>query len=233
MSKEKEKKWYNFLVSVDEEEAKKLEKKQEEYFKKSKSSTETSSIQINTVTSDELPPSFDQIYNTVGIKTPSHGFNIYKIDEMLKSPLLKDMNTEAKKNAILLALEATKVSIDEVIHDAIKRNRALDSYERFEEQKVQEFENRKSEDNKKIQEDIERYFNEKREQIQRNDKLVQTAKEKFKNWLSLKKAEEQKIYEALKYFAPEYSMDSILSSSESSSNNSTNKEEENSTQENN
>jgi hypothetical protein len=112
----------------------------------------------------------------------------------------------------LVALDAVKVSIDEITHDAIKRNRALDSYERFEEQKLQDFENRKSEDNKKIQEDIEKYFNEKREKIQRNDKLVQQAKDKFKNWLSLKKSEEQKIYETLKYFAPEYSMDSILTS---------------------
>jgi|TergutMp193P3_1026864.scaffolds.fasta_scaffold161537_1 hypothetical protein len=209
----KEKKWYSFFVSIDDEEAKKeAEKKQEEFFKAKPPSPDTASrVSSSSVTSDELP-SFEQIYNTVGIKTPSHGFNIYKIEEMLRSPFLKDMNNEAKKNSILVTLEAIKVSIDEITRDAIKRNRALDSYERFEEQKLQDFENRKSEDNKKIQEEIERYFNDKRELIQRNDKLVQQAKEKFKNWLALKKAEEQKIYETLKYFAPEYSMDSILTS---------------------
>jgi len=204
----KEKKWYEIFVSVDDEEAKKKEKKHEEYVKTKTSSDVT--LQVINTPSDDLV-SFEQIYNTVGIKTPSHGFNIYKIEEMLKNPLLKDMNAEEKKNAILVALETIKISIDEITHDAVKRNRALDSYERFEEQKLQEFENRKNEDNKKIQEDIERYFNDKREQIQRNDKIIQQAKEKFKNWLSLKKAEEQRIYETLRYFAPEYSMDSILS----------------------
>ena len=215
----KEKKWYDIFVSVDDEDVKKKEKKHEEPVKyKVPSDT---SLQISSVTSNDLI-SFEQIYNTVGIKTPSHGFNIYKIEEMLKNPLLKDMNVEAKKNAVLVALEAIKVSIDEITHDAIKRNRALDSYERFEEQKLQEFENRKNEDNKKIQEDIERYFNDKREQIQRNDKIIQQAKDNFKNWLSMKKAEEQRIYETLRYFAPEYSMDSILS-------NENNKEEEKTT----
>lgn len=217
----KKEKWYNKLfVSIDDEETKGSDLKQEEFFK-TKSSSDTVS-NVSSSTSDELP-NFEQIYNTVGIKTPTHGFNIFKIEEMLNSPFLKDMNAEAKKNAVLVALDAVKVSIDEITHDAIKRNRALDSYERFEEQKLQDFENRKSEDNKKIQEDIEKYFNEKREKIQKNDKLVQQAKDKFKSWLNLKKSEEQKIYETLKYFAPEYSMDSILTSENNKEDNPDNK----------
>ena len=99
---------------------------------------------------------------------------------MLKSQYLKEMNNDARKNSILVALEAIKVPIEEIIQDAINRDKALDSYEKYEEKKLKDFETRKSEENKKIQEEIERFFNEKREQIQSNDRTVQQARERFK-----------------------------------------------------
>ena len=163
------KKWYNFFVSIEDEETKEVKK---EVVSKPESFTEVTPQ----VGQFEDLPSFEQIYNSVGIKTPSHGFNIYKIEEMLKSNYLKNMNNEVKKNSVLVALEAIKVPIEDIIQDAINRDKALDSYEKYEEKKLKDYENRKSEENKKIQEEIERFFNEKREQIQNNDKLVQMAR---------------------------------------------------------
>jgi len=198
------KKWYNFFVSIEDEETKEVKKKEEV------SKPESFPEITPQVGQFEDLPSFEQIYNSVGIKTSSHGFNIYKIEEMLKSNYLKNMNSEVKKNSVLVALEAIKVPIEDIIQDAINRDKALDSYEKYEEKKLKDYENRKSEENKKIQEEIERFFNEKREQIQNNDKLVQMARERFKNWQAQKKAEEQRIFEALKYFTPDHPIGSIL-----------------------
>ena len=198
------KKWYNFFVSIEDEEAREV--KYEEVSKIESFPEVTPQVGQ----ADDLP-SFEQIYNSVGIKTPSHGFNIYKIEEMLKSSYLKNMNNEVKKNSVLVALEAIKVPIEDIIQDAINRDKALDSYEKYEEKKLKDYEGRKSDDNKKIQEEIERFFNEKREQIQSNDKLVQQARERFKSWQSQKKSEEQRIFDALRYFTPDHPIGSILS----------------------
>lgn len=198
------KKWYNFFVSIEDEEAKEI--KYEEVSKIESYPEVTPQVGQ----SDDMP-SFESIYNSVGIKTPSHGFNIYKIEEMLKSNFLKNMNNEVKKNSVLVALEAIKVPIEDIIQDAINRDKALDGYEKYEEKKLKDYENRKSEENKKIQEEIERFFNEKREQIQANDRLVQNARERFKNWQAQKKSEEQRIFEALRYFTPDHPIGSILS----------------------
>jgi hypothetical protein len=198
------KKWYQFFVSVEDDEHK--EEKIEELKVDTYPEVATPAGQF------EEPPSFEQIYQTIGIKLPGHGFNIYKVEEMLKSVYLKDMNNEGKKNAILVALEAIKVPIEEIIQDAINRDKALDSYEKYEEKKLKEFEARKSDENKKIQEEIERFFNEKREQIQSNDRLVQQARERFKNWQTQKRSEEQRIFETLKYFTPEHPIGSIYAS---------------------
>jgi hypothetical protein len=199
------KKWYQFFVSIEDEEQKldKLEDlgKPESY----------SELPPQVGQFDE-PPSFEQIYQAVGIKIPSHGFNIYKIEDMLKSIYLKDMNNESKKNSVLVALEAIKVPIEEIIQDAINRDKALDSYEKYEEKKLKEFETRKSDENKKIQEEIERFFNEKREQIQNNDKIVQQARERFKAWQAQKRTEETRIFEALKYFTPEHPIGAMYTS---------------------
>jgi len=199
------KKWYNFFVSIEDEEAREV--RYEEVSK-----IESFPEVAPQVGQSEDLPSFEQIYNSVGIKTPSHGFNIYKIEDMLKSAFLKNMNNEVKKNSVLVALEAIKVPIEDIIQDAINRDKALDGYEKFEEKKLKDYEGRKSDENKKIQEEIERFFNEKREQIQANDKLVQLARERFKNWQAQKKAEEQRIFEALRYFTPDHPIGSILSS---------------------
>jgi hypothetical protein len=198
------KKWYQFFVSVEDDEHK--EEKIEEL------KVDTYPEITTPVGQFEEPPSFEQIYQTIGIKLPGHGFNIYKIEDMLKSVYLKDMNNEGKKNAVLVALEAIKVPIEEIIQDAINRDKALDSYEKYEEKKLKEFETRKSDENKKIQEEIERFFNEKREQIQSNDRLVQQARERFKNWEAQKRSEEQRIFETLKYFTPEHPIGSIYAS---------------------
>lgn len=130
------------------------------------------------------------------------------------------MNSEVKKNSVLVALEAIKVPIEDIIQDAINRDKALDSYEKYEEKKLKDYENRKSEENKKIQEEIERFFNEKREQIQANDRLVQMARERFKNWQAQKKAEEQRIFDTLKYFTPDHPIGSILTDTKKEESNS-------------
>jgi hypothetical protein len=73
------------------------------------------------------PTSFDQIYDSAEIHAPDHGYTILKVAEMLQSEHIRGLPAEVKRNSILLALEASNVKLQDVIEDAVKRDRALDT----------------------------------------------------------------------------------------------------------
>src|SRR5262245_10309729 len=81
---------------------------------------------------------FPALYEAAGILPPKHGFTILKVSDMLQSEHLQNMTPEVKRNAILVALEAAEVKVDEIVQDAMKRRRALDTYAKVEERAVQE-----------------------------------------------------------------------------------------------
>src|ERR1035438_7510177 len=72
----------------------------------------------------------DEIYHAAEIQAPAHGYTITKVTEMLQSERIRTLPAEVKKNSVLLALDAAGVKIEEVIEDAVKRDRALDGFER-------------------------------------------------------------------------------------------------------
>ncbi|OQY30035.1 MAG: hypothetical protein B6244_01890 [Candidatus Cloacimonetes bacterium 4572_55] len=146
------------------------------------------------------PVNFQAIYDAVGIQPVIGGFDVDKIETMLDSDLLKDLSSSVKRNAILVSLEAANVPIEEVIKDAIQRDRALDAYEKVEEKSVTHIEMEKMDENAAIQEEIDQFLEEKRKIIEANNEMVRSAKENFSDWVLRKQQEEQRIYEVVSYF---------------------------------
>ena len=72
---------------------------------------------------------FAQIFEAAGIVAPQHGFTINKVGDMLGSERLRAMTPENKAAAVLVAIEAGGVKLEEVLRDAIARDKALDSFE--------------------------------------------------------------------------------------------------------
>src|SRR5262249_34285044 len=95
------------------------------------------------------PSSFDQIYSAADIHVPPHGFSIFKIADMLKSEHIHSLPVEIKRSSVLLALDAAGVKVQEVIEDAVKRDRALDTFEAVQQRSLEQLESRKAEDNQK------------------------------------------------------------------------------------
>lgn len=73
---------------------------------------------------------FEKIYEAARIVVPAHKFTVEKIGEMLAHPKLAALAPEGKAAAVLVALEAQGVKIEEVIEDAIKKDKALDLFEK-------------------------------------------------------------------------------------------------------
>lgn len=146
---------------------------------------------------------FDEIYHAAEIQPPAHGYTIMKVTEMLQSDRIRTLPAEVKKNSVLLALDAAGVKIEEVIEDAVKRDRALDGFERVQQRSLNELETRTTQDNAQIQAELDRLNQEHKARMQANNDEVAKQKERFYAWRLQKQQEEQKIAESVSYFVAE------------------------------
>jgi len=146
---------------------------------------------------------FDEIYRAAEIQPPAHGYTVMKIAEMLQSERIRTLPAEVKKSSVLLALDAAGVKIEEVIEDAVKRDRALDGFERVQQKSLDELEARKDQENKQIQAELDRLIQEHKARIQANNDDVAREKERFYAWRLQKQQEEQKIADSVSYFVVE------------------------------
>jgi hypothetical protein len=147
--------------------------------------------------------SFDEIYQAAEIPAAPQGYSIMKVAEMLQSEHIRSMTTDVKRSTILVALDAAGVDIKDVIQDAVRRDKALDGYERVQERAITELEARKNQENAQIQAALDKYVGEQRAKIQSNNDDVTREKERFFGWRLKKQQEEKKIADAVAPFVTE------------------------------
>jgi len=149
------------------------------------------------------PSSFEEVYNAAEIHPPPHGFTIMKVGEMLRSEHIRNLPKDVKRSSVLVALEAAGAPLEDVIQDAVKRDRALDTFERVQEKSLNELEGQKTQENQQIQAEMDRILAEHRSRIQANNDAVAKERERFYAWRLKKQEEEQKISDAVSYFVTE------------------------------
>jgi hypothetical protein len=151
------------------------------------------------------PPgaSFEEIYNAAEIHPPEHGYTIYKIADMLQSEHIRNLPAEVKRSSILLALDAAGVKLQDIIEDAVRRDRALDTFERVQQKAVEDLEKRKTDENTQIQAELDRLVSEHRARMQANSDAVAKEKDRFFGWRLQKQQEEQKIADTVSHFVTE------------------------------
>jgi hypothetical protein len=204
------KKWYNYFVSVDGSTEDGKSGAGQSAVGGSKTVAQSvaeiaSSIaaepKFTTPVSD--PTSFDEIYKAAEIPESPQGYSILKVAHMLESEHIRALPSDVKKSSVLVALEAAGTDIKDVIQDAVRRDRALDTYERVQQRAVDELENRKGKENADIQAQIDKYLTEQRAKLQANNDEVAREKERFTGWRLKKQQEEKRIAEAVGYFVSE------------------------------
>jgi hypothetical protein len=206
------KKWYNYIVSVDDANSAAQPGQPNSKVPPSGAKTPAQSVaeiastialepKFTTPVSDST--SFDQIYKAAEIPPAPQGYSILKVSQMLESEHIRNLPSDVKKSSVLVALDAAGVDIKEIIQDAVRRDRALDGYERVQQRTVQELETQKSRENSDLQSQIDKYVTEQRAKIQANNDAVAREKERFTGWRLKKQQEEKKIAEAVGYFVTE------------------------------
>jgi hypothetical protein len=205
------KKWYNYFVSVDgsgTDDA--TPATGQASLSGSKSAAQSVAEIASTIAAEPKftspvsdPTSFEEIYKAAEIPEAAQGYSILKVAHMLESEHIRTLPSDVKKSSVLVALEAAGADIKDVIQDAVRRDRALDTYERVQQRAVDELENRKNKENGDIQAEIDKYLTEQRAKIQANNDEVAREKERFTGWRLKKQQEEKRIADAVGYFVTE------------------------------
>ncbi|MGA7924774.1 MAG: hypothetical protein WCA20_02135 [Candidatus Sulfotelmatobacter sp.] len=208
------KKWYNYIVSLDDAAGAEQNPPNAPSNAKStpaavKSAAQSVADIASSIAEPKFttpisnPTSFEEIYKAAEIPPPPQGYSILKISHMLESERHRNLASDVKKSSILVALDAAGIDIKDVIQDAIRRDRALDGYERVQQRSAEELEERKNKENREIQAQIDKYVTEQRAKIQSNNEEVSREKERFSGWRLKKQQEEKKIADAVGYFVAE------------------------------
>lgn len=144
----------------------------------------------------ELAP-VEEIYQTAGIQTPRKGYSVVKVVEMLNSQHLRGLSTEMKRAAVLMALDAAGVSVDQVHRDAKLRQDALDIYETGQKKRAEVEWARKDEENILIRAELESLKAHYSARIERGMEAIARDKSRFNEWSTKKELESKAMAEAL------------------------------------
>jgi hypothetical protein len=145
----------------------------------------------------ELLP-VEEIYRASGVMNVRH--NIHRVVDMLHSEHIRGLTNEMKRAAVLMALDAAGIAVDQVVQDAKARQNALDFYEADQKKQVEAKWARKAEENIQIQAELDRLKEHYMARIARNLESVDQEKVTFGDWLEKKQQESQSISEAASLF---------------------------------
>jgi hypothetical protein len=146
--------------------------------------------------------SFEEIYRRLPTCSSKTGYGILKVAEMADSPHLAGMSAEAKRASVMMALEAAGVDLDDLLQDAIIRQRALNDHEEAHSARLKAFEAAKLEENRKIQAELERITAQHMHRVQANLDQVARQQDLFREWRKKKDQEAHRIADAAAICVP-------------------------------
>jgi hypothetical protein len=146
---------------------------------------------------------FEQVYQAAAVKPPRLPYGILKVAEMMNSGHLSGMSAEAKRCSLLMALEAAGAEVEDLLQDAVVRQRALNDYEDSQKNRLKNFEQAKADDNNKIQAELDRITTQYMGRIQANLDEVAKEQDAFRAWQRAKQVESQRITDAAAYCVPQ------------------------------
>jgi hypothetical protein len=167
---------------------------------------ETGTTATGTAKTEHAPAlltDFEQIYQGGAVRPPRLAYGVLKVAEMLSSSHLSGMPAESKRAALLMALEAGGAKMEDILQDAIVRQRVLNEYEEARQRDLQNFEAAIQEQNRAIQGELDRVTNQFMTRMQGNLDEVARAQDNFRIWQKRKQQETQRIADAADCCVPE------------------------------
>jgi hypothetical protein len=95
------------------------------------------------------------------------------------------------------------VKVTDIVEDAVRRDRALDTYERVLQQSLGDLKTKTAAENQRIEQEIARRVAELRARIDENNEKTKSEEDEFLAWQARKRQEEELIAAAIGYFVSE------------------------------
>jgi hypothetical protein len=149
------------------------------------------------------PTELATVYDAAKIGAPAHGYTVLKVAEMLRSEHICNLPADVKRKSVMVALDAAGVKIAEIVEDAVRRDRALDTYERVLQKSLEDLRAQAAAENTRIEEEIAQRMAELRARIDENNRKTKSEQDDFQAWQTRKRQEEEAIAEAVSYFVSE------------------------------
>ena len=79
----------------------------------------------------ELSVPFEKVFEAAGVKPPAHGWTIPRLQQLLQTEQYKALARESAQQAVLGMLAADKAPVEDLVQDAVQRDKAIDAFEVF------------------------------------------------------------------------------------------------------
>jgi hypothetical protein len=147
--------------------------------------------------------SIEEIYQAANLRPTKGAYNIIKVLEMVNSPHLASLGPEAKRGAVLMALEAAGVLVEDVLQDAMYRQRILNDYEEGQQKKLSEFEAGKHREHSRIEAELERVSAQYQARMTATLDELERERDSFQQWQKRKEQAMRGIADAASFCVPQ------------------------------
>jgi hypothetical protein len=139
--------------------------------------------------------SFEEIYHKSPFKpaTSTASWDILKVADMIASEHLHGLSPAGKHSALLMALDAAGVAVEDMLQDAVQRQRVLNQYEEGQRRRL---EKNKHAENERLCEEMEGICSQYRMRIAGAVQEVERERMTFREWQERKEREQRRISEA-------------------------------------
>jgi len=144
-----------------------------------------------------------EVYEAAKIGAPAHGYTVLKVADMLQSEHIRALPGDVKRKSIMVALDAAGVKVTDIVEDAVRRDRALDTYERVLQKNLEARGAEIAAENKRLEDEITQRVAELRAKIDENTRALGVEQQEFQAWQQQKRQEEATIADAVSYFVSE------------------------------
>jgi hypothetical protein len=137
----------------------------------------------------ELSIPFEKIFESAGVAPGSHGWTIERLRQLLQTDAFKKLGREAAQEQLIGMLSAEQVSPEDMVKDAVARDKALDAFEGFARKKM---EDREAARERKMAE-VESRIQELRKESENLKAQAKAEEEKWKDWRRRKRQQEHDL----------------------------------------
>jgi hypothetical protein len=142
--------------------------------------------------------SFEDIYDKSPFRpsTSTAAWDILKVADMINSEHLHGLSPVGKHSALMMALEAAGIAVEDMLQDAVQRQRVLNEYEEVQRGRLDEFEKTKLQENARLAEELDAVTSQYRMRIASVVQEIERERAMFQDWQQRKDKEQRRISEA-------------------------------------